>query len=225
MRNGVHADGIQKSYPTRSGPLVVLRDISLTLSPGDAVAVIGPSGAGKSTLLNILGTLEPPTTGTLHIDGQDPFTLSEPELADFRNRRVGFVFQDHHLLPQCSLLENVLIPTLPSGTSEQLTGRARELLQRVGLADRLDHLPSELSGGERQRAAIARAMMNKPRLILADEPTGNLDQASADGVANLLLEMHHEQEAVLIVVTHSMALSVRMQRRYEISDGRLTPNA
>lgn len=225
MTKGIEANAVGKSYSTRSGSLCVLRDITLTLAEKEAVAIIGPSGAGKSTLLNILGTLEPPTSGTLRIGGQDPFTLAEPELAAFRNRTIGFVFQEHHLLPQCSVLENVLVPALPTGDSVPLNSRARELLARVGLADRLDHLPSELSGGERQRVAIARAMIKRPRLLLADEPTGNLDRASADGVADLLLEMHEENGGILVVVTHSMALAQRMQRRYVLNDGRLMPGA
>ncbi len=225
MTKGIEANAVGKSYSTRSGSLCVLRDITLTLAEKEAVAIIGPSGAGKSTLLNILGTLEPPTSGTLRIGGQDPFTLAEPELAAFRNRTIGFVFQEHHLLPQCSVLENVLVPALPTGDSVPLTSRARDLLARVGLADRLDHLPSELSGGERQRVAIARAMIKRPRLLLADEPTGNLDRASADGVADLLLEMHEENGGILVVVTHSMALAQRMQRRYVLNDGRLMPGA
>lgn len=225
MTSGLIAQSIDKSYPTRTGPLVVLRDVSMTLSSAEAVAIIGPSGSGKSTLLNILGTLEPPTGGSLSIDGQNPFALDEPELAAFRNLHVGFVFQDHHLLPQCSVLENVLIPTMPRGNSEQLTDRARQLLDRVGLSGRLDHLPSELSGGERQRAAIARALINNPKLLLADEPTGNLDRASAEGVAELLLELHAQESATLVVVTHSMRLADRMQRCFEINDGRLMTSA
>src|SRR5262245_61548852 len=165
-----------KDYPTRTGPLSVLRDVDLDLGRGDALAVMGPSGSGKSTLLHILGTLDTPTRGTVRLDGQDPFALPERALADFRNRHVGFVFQDHHLLPQCSVLENVLIPTLVGRHDGEAPARARRLLERVGLGDRLEHRPAELSGGERQRVAVARALIHKPALLLADEPTGNLDR-------------------------------------------------
>src|SRR6516165_8457525 len=179
-----------KEYPTRSGPLSVLRGISLELHPGEALAVMGPSGSGKSTLLHILGTLDRPTAGTVTLDGTDPFTLTEPALADFRNRHIGFVFQDHHLLPQCSVLENVLIPTLVArDVRAGAENRARQLLARIGLAERLDHRPAELSGGERQRVAVARALILEPILLLADEPTGNLDRGTARGVGQLLLEL------------------------------------
>src|ERR1700693_2027258 len=167
----LHVEQLGKDYPTRGGPLSVLRGISLDLERGQALAVMGPSGSGKSTLLHILGTLDRPTTGTVQLNGKDPFTLPEGELADFRNRHIGFVFQDHYLLPQCSVLENVLIPTLVGGRDGQAESWARELLQRVGLSDRLDYRPAELSGGERQRVAIARALIRRPMLLLADEPT------------------------------------------------------
>lgn len=219
----LEAAAISKDYPTRSGPLSVLRDCSLRLSRGDAVAIVGPSGSGKSTLLSIFGTLESPSGGRLAIDGRDPFTLSRNELAAFRNRRVGFVFQDHHLLPQCSVLENALIPALPGGGRGDEAERARRLLDRVGLSARLDHLPAELSGGERQRAAIARALVNGPAVVLADEPTGNLDRHSAEAVADLLLELRREEGAVLVVVTHSSALAARFDHTYELVDGRLQP--
>src|SRR5262245_18934220 len=180
---------LDKEYPTRSGPLAVLRGVRLTLQPGEALAVMGPSGSGKSTLLHILGTLDRPTRGTVRLAGVDPFTLPEPELAAFRNRRIGFVFQDHHLLPQCSVLENVLSPPLVSADDEpgQSEGYAQSLLERVGLGGRLDHRPAELSGGERQRVAVARALIHRPALLLADEPTGNLDRKTAAQVGQLLL--------------------------------------
>ncbi len=173
-------NNLGKDYPTRSGPLTVLRGVNLDLQRGNALAVMGPSGSGKSTLLHILGTLDRPTAGSVRLDGQDPFALSERALADFRNRHIGFIFQDHHLLPQCSVLENVLIPTLVSnGSPTEYRAFARQLLERVGLAARLDHRPAELSGGERQRVAVARSLVLKPALLLADEPTGNLDRTRA----------------------------------------------
>ncbi len=217
----IQADSISKSYPTRAGNLVVLKNIALSIESGDSASIMGPSGSGKSTLLNILGTLETPSGGRLTIDGSDPFKLSDAELARFRNRRIGFIFQDHHLLPQCSLLENVLLPTLAGKDGNDATGRAKKLLDRVGLADRLDHRPSELSGGERQRAAIARALVNRPVLVLADEPTGNLDQASADNVADLLAELHQDDQAALVVVSHSAKLADRFGKRYALEMGEL----
>src|SRR5436853_6995232 len=180
-----------KDYPTRSGPLAVLHDIDLELERGEALAVMGPSGSGKSTLLHVLGTLDRPTAGTVTLDGTDPFALAEADLAAFRNRRIGFVFQDHHLLPQCSVLENVLVPTLVSKDTQpaETEAYAKQLLERVGLGGRLDHRPAELSGGERQRVAVARALVLKPVLLLADEPTGNLARKNATSVGKLLLEL------------------------------------
>ena len=209
-------------YPTRSGPLAVLRSIDLELERGDALAVMGPSGSGKSTLLHVLGTLDRPTSGTVTLDRKDPFALPEPELADFRNRNVGFVFQDHHLLPQCSVLENVLIPTLvdrDASTRSLAETWAGELLDRVGLKDRLEHRPAELSGGERQRVAIARALIRKPVLVLADEPTGNLDRRTAHSVGQLLLDLHRQERTILIVVTHSAELARTFPRQVEMADG------
>jgi len=215
-------ENVTKEFPTRSEPLVVLRGVSLALSPGENVAIMGPSGSGKSTLLNILGTLEPPTSGRVLWDGQDPASLGEPALAEFRRRKIGLVFQDHHLLPQCSVLENVLVPTIAGGpTTPWAIQRARDLLDCVGLAGRLDHRPAELSGGERQRAALARALVNQPSLLLADEPTGNLDRTSAARVGHLLLELQARQRMMLVVVTHSAALAGLMSRRLELDDGRL----
>jgi lipoprotein-releasing system ATP-binding protein len=218
-------DNLGKDYPTRSGPLVVLRDVTLHLDRGDALAVMGPSGSGKSTLLHLLGTLDRPTHGTVRLDGQDPFSLAEPELADFRNRHVGFVFQDHHLLPQCTVLENVLIPTLVSkqGKSADVEKWAKELLERVGLTGRLDHRPAELSGGERQRVAVARALVLRPVLLLADEPTGNLDRGTAKAVGELMLELHRQERTVLVVVTHSLELAKLFPRQMEMGDGTLQP--
>lgn len=215
-------DHLCKDYPTRSGPLSVLRDVTLDVPRGAALAIMGPSGSGKSTLLYVLGTLEKPTSGGFLLDGQNPFALSEPQLADFRNRHIGFIFQDHHLLPQCSVLENVLIPTLVSqGDRSQSEAWARQLLQRVGLSERLEHRPAELSGGERQRVAIARALINRPTLLLADEPTGNLDRNTARAVAELLLELHQQEQTILVVVTHSAELARLLPQRWEMADGRL----
>jgi lipoprotein-releasing system ATP-binding protein len=219
----LQAEAIRKSYPTSGGELTVLRDVSLTLETGASAAIVGPSGSGKSTFLNILGTLEPPTAGQVRLDGCDPYSLSPRELARFRNRQVGLVFQDHHLLPQCSVLENVLLPTLAERGSTDAEARAHELLIRVGLTDRLNHRPAELSGGERQRVAIARALINRPKLLLADEPTGNLDRQTATHVGQLLLELHGEQALILLVVTHSPALADQCRQRYELADGKLVP--
>jgi lipoprotein-releasing system ATP-binding protein len=213
---------LRKDYSTRSGPLTVLRGIDLELQRGEALAVMGPSGSGKSTLLHILGTLDRPTAGTVSLDGKDPFTLPEPELADFRNRHIGFVFQDHHLLPQCSVLENVLIPTLVAdGARTEVENWAKELLQRVGLSGRLDHRPAELSGGERQRVAVARALVRRPILLLADEPTGNLDRRTAHTIGQLLLDLHRQEQTILVVVTHSAELARTFPRQMEMVDGTL----
>ena len=217
---------LAKDYPTRSGPLPVLRAVSLTLKPGEAVAVMGPSGSGKSTLLQILGTLDRPTSGTVRLDDVDPFALDDEALAKFRNHHIGFVFQDHHLLPQFNVLENVLLPTLVAREAKvDVNEYARKLLERVGLSHRLDHRPAELSGGERQRVAIARALILKPLLLLADEPTGNLDRVNAATVADLLLDLHREQMSILIAVTHSPELAAKFPRRFEMNDGTLQPAA
>ena len=213
---------VSKQYPTPRGPLTVLSDVNFALAPGDAAAITGPSGSGKSSLLYMLGALEPPSHGTITLDGQNPFDLAASALADFRNTSIGFVFQDHCLLPQCTLLENVLVPTLvarKNGGDD--TARARACLEQVGLAERLEHRPGELSGGEKQRAAIARALVRQPRLVLCDEPTGNLDQASAATVASMLLDLHKRDRNILIVVTHSERLAAQFPVRFEIADGRL----
>ena len=213
---------ISKEFPTRGQPLVVLRGCSFELSRGESLAILGPSGSGKSTLLQIVGTLDRPTSGEVTLAGLNPFTLSERKLAAFRNQQIGFVFQDHHLLPQCSVLENVLLPTLAGGgaTSEAFD-RARMLLERVGLAARLDHRPAELSGGERQRTAIARALIRQPVLLLADEPTGNLDRSTAAQIGDLLLELQRQEQTMLVVVTHSLELAGRFQRQVELDGGQL----
>jgi lipoprotein-releasing system ATP-binding protein len=216
-------DQLGKDYPTRTGPLPVLRDVSLHLDRGESLAVMGPSGSGKSTLLHLLGTLDRPSRGTVHLDGQDPFALPEPALADFRNRHVGFVFQDHHLLPQCTVLENVLIPTLVNHQIKpaDVEKWATELLDRVGLSGRLEHRPAELSGGERQRVAVARALVLRPVLLLADEPTGNLDRTVAKSVGELLLELHRQERTILVVVTHSPDLAKLFPKAMEMADGKL----
>jgi lipoprotein-releasing system ATP-binding protein len=217
---------IAKQYPTPAEPLRVLDGVSFALRRGENLAILGPSGSGKSTLLSIIGTLEPPSSGSVRLSGQNPYSLDEAALAAFRRENIGFVFQDHHLLPQCTVMENVLVPFLADGAAtadeQQL---ARRLLDRVGLADRLGHRPAELSGGERQRVAIARAMIRRPTLLLADEPTGNLDRTTAQTIAELLLELQAEQNAMLVVVTHSAALARLLQRRMELEAGRLVPLA
>jgi lipoprotein-releasing system ATP-binding protein len=215
-------EALGKEYPTRNGPLVVLRGIDLRLERGESLAVTGPSGSGKSTLLHVLGTLDRPSRGHVQLDNQNPFTLPEPELARFRNHKIGFVFQDHHLLPQCSVLENVLIPTLVAdGPAKPVEDWAKTLLDRVGLTGRLNHRPAELSGGERQRVAVARALVLKPVLLLADEPTGNLDRTTAKAVGELLLDLHKQEQTMLVVVTHSADLAGLFPRRLEMNEGRL----
>ena len=216
---------LSKEYPTPRGALAVLSDVSFSLAPGDAAAIMGPSGSGKSSLLYVLGALEPPTSGTVTLDGRDPFQLPAAQLAAFRNQSVGFVFQDHCLLPQCTVLENVLIPTLVAsardGDAGRDTERARRLVEHVGLGARIDHRPGELSGGERQRVAIARALVRGPHLLLCDEPTGNLDRVSAEQVASLLLDLHRQQQGILIVVTHSAQLAANFPIRFELVDRQL----
>jgi len=214
---------VHKQYPTPRGPLTVLAGVSLSMTRGEAAAIMGPSGVGKSTLLYIAGGLETPTSGRVTLDGSDPHRLGEKELAEFRNRRIGFLFQDHCLLPQCSVLENVLVPTLVANNRAAFADRARALLDRVGLGERLDHRPSELSGGEKQRVALARALIREPVLLLCDEPTGNLDEASAAAVADLLLDIHRRRENIVIVVTHSRDLAARFPLRYELRHANLHP--
>jgi len=215
-------ENVTKEYATRAEPLVVLDDVSLQLAPAENLAIVGPSGSGKSTLLSIIGTLERPSSGRVLLDGQDLAELDERDLAALRNRRIGFVFQEHHLLPQCSVLENVLIPTVADGpTTAESLDRAKMLLDRVGLSDRTDHRPGELSGGERQRTALARALINRPALLLADEPTGNLDRTTAGDVGQLLLQLQQQEQMMLIVVTHSERLAAMMGRLLELDDGKL----
>jgi lipoprotein-releasing system ATP-binding protein len=218
----LEATNLTKEYPSPRGPLPILSGVSLSLKAGDAVSIMGPSGSGKSTLLYILGALEPPTSGAVTLDGRNPFLLKEKELAAFRNKEVGFIFQDHCLLPQCSVLENVLVPTLvapnKNGSYEQ---RARKLLGDVGLAERLDHRPAELSGGEKQRVALARALILDPLVVLCDEPTGNLDHASAEVVSSLLLEMNRSRKSILVVVTHSAELGGKFPLRFQLLEQKL----
>lgn len=217
----LEVSGVHKSFALGERTVEVLRGVSFELGEGEALAVTGPSGSGKSTLLHLLGTLDTPTSGTITIDGRDPWTLPEKELARFRNRTVGFVFQDSHLLPQYSVLENVLLPALAFPESRDGSrARALELVERVGLGHRLDHRPAELSGGERQRVAVARALINRPALLLCDEPTGSLDRKTAGSVADLLFELHDETGTVLVVVTHSLELAERFSRRCELTEGR-----
>jgi lipoprotein-releasing system ATP-binding protein len=212
------AINLSKRYPAPRGAIEVLSGVSLALDPGETASIMGPSGSGKSTLLYVLGALEPPSGGEVTLGGVNPFTLGERELAGFRNRQVGFVFQDHFLLPQCTVLENVLAPTLVDRSGGNARDRAEWLIAQVGLTDRRDHRPAALSGGERQRAAIARALVRQPRLVLCDEPTGNLDRESADAVAALLLDLHARERTILIVVTHSAMLADRFAKRYTLSD-------
>lgn len=213
----LQVEHIGKSYPTPAEDLIVLRDVSFSMDRGENLAIVGPSGSGKSTLLHILGTLDRPSQGTVKLNDQDPFKLDDTSLAAFRNKNIGFVFQDHHLLPHLSVLENVLVSALATKSIDKETEqRAIQLLDRVGLANRKTHLPSELSGGERERVAVARALLLKPTLLLADEPTGNLDAANAQKVASLLLDLQKEEQSILIVVTHSLELASQMSRQWRM---------
>jgi lipoprotein-releasing system ATP-binding protein len=216
------ATELRKVYQTPSEEIVVLNGVSFALQAGENMAIVGPSGAGKSTLLQILGALDRPTSGSVSVGGVDPFTMNENQQARFRNEKIGFIFQDHHLLPQWNVLENTLLPALASGNpSVEVRDRAVRLLERVGLQHRMTHLPSQLSGGERERVAVARSLLLKPMVVLADEPTGNLDRHSAENVSQLLLEVPQEENTVLIVVTHSSTLAAKMQRCYELNAGKL----
>ena len=211
---------LHKTYSSGPADIEVLRGVSFAMRSGESLALMGPSGSGKSTLLHLIGTLDKPTSGEIMIDGRCPHDLPEPELAAFRNRRVGFVFQDHHLLPQYSVIENVVLPALAvRGAGAESSVRARDLLDRVGLTHRILHRPAELSGGERQRVAVARALVNKPDLLLCDEPTGNLDAASAASVAALLLDLHKTENTILIVATHSQELAAKLARCMRLAEG------
>ncbi|MFC1636628.1 ABC transporter ATP-binding protein [Planctomycetota bacterium] len=217
---------VGKTYesPGDTGNVCVLKDITLKLDEGQSLVIVGPSGSGKSTLLNIIGALDRPTSGRVLFDGMNLADLDESELARIRNRQIGFVFQLHHLLPQCTVLENVLVPTLAGKnrpSMQDARDRAVNLLKRVGLQDFLMHRPGELSGGQRQRVAVVRALINKPKLLLADEPTGSLDRESSENIADLLVELNQSEEVTLIVVTHSRELAGRMGRVMELTEGSL----
>lgn len=224
--NLLNLSGVCKRYdPPGGGPAVeVLRDVTLELGQGASAAIVGPSGSGKSTLLNIIGTLDRASRGEVTLDGEDLGRLDDRQLAVVRNRKIGFVFQAHHLLPQCTVLENVLVPTLATRDPALRNGavpRAERLLEKVGLAERVRHRPGQLSGGERQRVAVVRALINQPRLLLADEPTGALDRAAAANLADLLVGLNREEGVTLIVVTHALELARRMGKVLELRDGRL----
>ncbi len=217
-------ENVSREFPSTEGgePLPVLRRLSLDVVSGESLAVIGPSGCGKSTLLNLIGTLDKPTDGSITFDGRDLGGLDDHELAELRNREMGFIFQSHHLLPQCTVIENVLVPTLAHGSATTADKeRARRLLERVGLGERLAHRPGQLSGGERQRAAVVRALINEPQLLLADEPTGALDEATADQLGQLLVELNTEENLTLITVTHSPNLAARMAHTVKLADGQI----
>jgi len=223
----VELDGVTKRYASPAGEEgpTVLRGISLAVAEGEALAVVGPSGSGKSTLLNLLGTLDRPTEGRVRLAGEDLSAMDEEALAEVRTRRIGFVFQLHHLLSQCTALENVLVPALAqaSAVPEEVEARGRSLLARVGLSDRMAYRPGHLSGGERQRVAVARALVNRPALLLADEPTGSLDREVSDRLADLLVELNRDDGVTLVVVTHATGLAERMGRCLRLRDGTLTP--
>lgn len=220
----LEVNNLGKQYASPGGVLTILANVSFSLGPGDAAAIMGPSGTGKSTLLYILGGLETPSSGTVLLGGRNVFEMNPVELASFRNSEVGFVFQDHCLLPQCSVLENVLLPTLVAPSQESVT-HAKSLIADVGLAERIDHRPGQLSGGEKQRVAIARALIQRPHLLVCDEPTGNLDESTANTIASLLLDLHRKQNNILIVVTHSSRLAERFPLRFELSNTHLDRRA
>jgi len=221
----VSLQGLYKEFPAvGGGTLCILAGVDLTLERGRSLAILGPSGSGKSTLLHILGTLETPTRGQVRVAGRDPFTMNNLDLARFRNREIGFVFQDHQLLPQCTALENVLLPLLAHGRPDAAAvARAQNLLKRVGLGERMGHTPASLSGGERQRVAIARALIGSPALLLCDEPTGNLDQTTAHAVADCFLDLQRTENVTLVTVTHATTLAARFDQRAYLKEGALRP--
>lgn len=221
----IEVKNLHKTYATGSKPLEVLKGVELVIEEGAALAVLGASGAGKSTLLHIIGTLDQPSAGKVLFEGKDPFAYSEKKISEFRNRSLGFVFQFHHLLPMLTALENTMLPLLISGISrKEGTLRASDLLGQVGLSERLHHRPAELSGGEQQRVALARALVMNPRVLLADEPTGNLDSRTGDEVANLLLKLRDEHHMTLVVVTHNEKLAGKLSQKVRLTDGRLLPH-
>ncbi|MFC1538502.1 ABC transporter ATP-binding protein [Candidatus Latescibacterota bacterium] len=216
---------IRKEYDTPSGGahVTVLNDISFQIEQGDTIAVVGPSGSGKSTLLNIIGTLDRPTSGSVIFEGKSLAEMSETESAAFRNTQIGFIFQLHHLLPQCTVLENVLVPAIPRNKTipDRYITRAETLLKKVGLENHMDYFPAQLSGGERQRVAVVRALINSPKLVLADEPTGSLDRKSADTLGRILIDLNKEESMTLLVVTHSSDLANKMNIVYTLENGKL----
>lgn len=220
----LNVQNLTRTFQTESETREILRGLNLSVNAGESVAIMGPSGSGKTTLLNILGTLDKPSAGTVEIAGSNPFSLDDSALAIFRNRTIGFIFQLHHLLPQCSALENVLLPTVAykqNGNAPAVRARAEKLLDRVGLKSRKNDKPLRLSGGERQRVAVARALINSPKILLADEPTGSLDQASAENIAALLSDLKKEESLALITVTHSTELAAKMDRTLHLANGAL----
>jgi lipoprotein-releasing system ATP-binding protein len=220
--SNLSVQNLTKTFSTATGHLEILNGVGLEMSKGDSVSVTGPSGCGKSTLLYILGLLDSPTSGSYELLGENVSDLSKDRQADIRNKEIGFIFQEHHLLPQCTVLENVLIPTIPASLDPQdKKERAENLLNKVGLHERFNHRPGQLSGGERQRVAVCRSLINAPALLLADEPTGSLDPSTADGVGNLLLELASEQETMLLCVTHSVELADGFSRRLDLQNGTL----
>jgi lipoprotein-releasing system ATP-binding protein len=213
---------IGKSYGDGATATDVLTAIDLEVSTGESLAIVGPSGCGKSTLLNLIGLLDTPTTGNVRFEGDPIDGFNEAERAAFRNRSIGFIFQLHHLLPQCTALENVLVPSIVNPRGGDATERATQLLERVGLKERIGARPGELSGGERQRVAVVRALINRPRLLLADEPTGALSETGAAELTELLLELNAEENMALVVVTHASAVASKMKLQYLLKGGRLT---
>ena len=222
----IEVSRVSKIYESPAGPVAVLRDLDLKVAAGESVAIVGPSGSGKTTLLNLLGALDQPTSGTIAIGGTPLGGMDAEAAARFRNRVIGFIFQLHYLLPQCSVLENVLVPRLAGGWTEDAAttqARAESLLKQVGLKDRLEHRPWQLSGGEQLRVAIARALINQPKLVLADEPTGSLDPATGERIAELLLRTNEGAKVALVVVTHNPGLARQMKKTYRLEGGRLVP--
>ncbi len=214
---------IHKQYPSPAGDLHVLQGVSFTLKAGEFLAVVGESGSGKSTLLQVVGTLDRPDSGEVWLDGSPLFDLSQTEQARFRNESIGFVYQAHHLIPELSALENVMLPLLIRGVSEhEASQRAISLLERMGLKERVEHVPAKLSGGEAQRVAVARALVGNPRLLLADEPTGNLDASTAQGVFEALQQLCREESAAVMMVTHSASLAASCDRTVRLTDGKLS---